>query len=93
MTIKKEAARTDLETDPVTTGIRSLTLQTMNERELAAIHSLFAWVASEQDTAPETVRAMTETHFETQDVTGLPSKDYDEVIRFLVDLRIDEMRN
>jgi hypothetical protein len=93
MTMKKEAALT-LETHPaVTTLVCGPALQTMNERELGAIFSLFAWVASEQDTAPETVRAMTETHFETGDVTGMASKDYDEVIRFLMDLRIDELRN
>lgn len=78
---------------PVRARVRSLALQTMNERELGAIFSLFGWVAAEQDTAPETVREMTETHFETDDVAGMPSKNYDEVIRFLMDLRIDEMRN
>jgi hypothetical protein len=78
---------------PVRARVRSVALQTMNERELGAIFCLFEWVASEQDTAPETVRTMTETHFETEDVTGMPSKDYDEVIRFLMDLRIDEMRH
>jgi hypothetical protein len=65
----------------------------MNERELGAIYSLFAWVAAEQDTAHETVRGITEAHFDTDDVAGLPRKDYDEVVRFLMDLRIDEMRD
>ena len=64
----------------------------MNERELGAIYSLFAWVATEQDAAPETVREMTEARFETADVDALPRKHYDEVIRFLMDLRLDELR-
>jgi hypothetical protein len=75
----------------VQTRVRSLALETMNERELGAILSLFEWVASEQDTAPETVREITQSHFRTEDVSALPSKEYDEVIRFLMDLRIDEL--
>jgi hypothetical protein len=94
MPTKKQSARTDVEAaPPVTARVRSLALQSMNERELGAIYSLFEWVAAEQDTAPETVRGITEARFETADVAGLPRKDYDEVIRFLMDLRIDEMRD
>lgn len=91
---KKVPTLTDCETlPPVTTRVRSLVLHTMNERELQAIYNLLAWVADEQDTAPETVRSITETRFGVDDVTGLQRKDYDEVIRFLVDLRIDDMRH
>jgi hypothetical protein len=68
-------------------------LQLLHERELHSIQALFAWVANEQGAAPETVRSMTEVRFGVNDVTKLQQKDYDEVIRFLVDLRIDEMRH
>jgi hypothetical protein len=88
MPTKKLPARADREA-----AIQSPALQTVNERELQAIENLFAWVAAEQDTAPETVRSITEARFGTTDVTALPRKDYDEVIRFLVDLRIDDMRH
>jgi hypothetical protein len=92
MPMKNKPARTVIEAvPPVTARVRSRALQTMNERELGAIFSLFAWVATEQDTAPETVREIAAAHFATEDVTELPSKDYDEVIRFLMDLRIDEL--
>jgi len=94
MPMKKYSARTDVEAAPrVMTLVQSPVLQTMNARELGAIYSLFAWVAAEQDTLPETVREITEARFETADVAVLPRKDYDEVIRFLVDLRIDELRD
>ncbi|MNC96375.1 hypothetical protein D3C83_137330 [compost metagenome] len=41
----------------------------------------------------ETVQAIVEAHFHVNHVTKIQQKDYDEVIRFLVDLRIDELRN
>ncbi len=82
----KKAAR-------VATWVHSPALQPMNEREMGVIHSLFAWVAAEQDTAPEIVREITEARFAGDEQGGLKRKDYDEVIRFLVDLRIDEMRD
>jgi len=63
----------------------------LRANELQSIYALFAWVANEQGAAEETVQAMTETHFLVNDVTKLQQKDYDEVIRFLVDLRIDEL--
>lgn len=94
MPMKNQSARTDVEAAPrVKARVRSLALQTMNERELAAIYSLLAWVASEQDTSPEAVQEITAARFDTADVAGLSRKDYEEVIRFLMDLRIDEMRD
>jgi hypothetical protein len=75
----------------VSSRVQSDALETVNERELQSIDNLFAWVAAEQDTARDTVRSITAARFGVEDVTGLPRKDYDEVIRFLVDLRIDEL--
>jgi hypothetical protein len=77
----------------VVTWVHSPAVQLMNEREMTVIHSLFAWVATEQDTNPDTVREITEARFASDEQGGLKRKDYDEVIRFLVDLRIDEMRD
>jgi hypothetical protein len=77
----------------VVTWVQSPVLQPMNEREMTVIHSLFAWVAAEQDTNPDTVREITEARFASDEQGGLKRKDYDDVIRFLVDLRIDEMRD
>lgn len=68
-------------------------LTPLKDNELKSVYALFAWVANEQKAAEETVRAMTETRFNVETVTDLRQKDYDEVIKFLVDLRIDEMRH
>ena len=75
------------------TRVHSPGLDVLNAREMQAIENLFAWVAEEQDTARETVRSITEARFGADDVAGIERKDYDEVIRFLVDLRGDELRN
>jgi hypothetical protein len=94
MSMKKILTRADIDAARrVTARVQGPALQVLNERELQAIHSLIAWVAAEQDTAPETVQSITEARFGTNDVTGLAQRDYDEVIRFLIDLRIDEMRH
>lgn len=77
----------------VTTRVRSPGLEPLNSYELRAIENLFAWVAEEQDAAPETVRSMTEASFGAHDVGAIARKNYDEVIRFLLDMRLDEMRN
>jgi hypothetical protein len=68
-------------------------LKPLRQNELNSLYALFAWVANEQSSAPETVQSMTEVQFHVKDVTGLQQKDYDEVIKFLVDLRIDELRH
>jgi hypothetical protein len=77
----------------VTTRARSPGLQPLNRYELQAIENLFAWVAEEQDAALETVRSMTEASFGAHAVGAIPRKDYDEVIRFLLDLRLNDLRN
>jgi hypothetical protein len=73
------------------TLIQSAEQQKLNKYELGAIQSLFLWVAMEQDTTPEIVRLVTQSRFEASDIAALPRKSYDDVIRFLVNLRIDEL--
>ena len=68
-------------------------LKPLRQNELKSVYALFAWVANEQGAAEATVQSMTEVQFGVKDVTSLQQKDYDEVIKFLVDLRIDEMRH
>ena len=72
------------------TRVQSPGLQRFNGYELQAIENLVAWVAEEQDTAPEAVRSVVEASFHVNDVAALYRKDYDEVVRFLVNLRLDE---
>lgn len=80
-------------THHVTNYLQGYGLKPLRHNELKSIFALFAWVANEQKAAEETVQLITETHFNVKDVTKLQQKDYDEVIQFLVDLRIDELRN
>lgn len=79
--------------DAVTTRVSAPGLEPMNSYELRAIENLCAWIAEEQDAAPETVRSVTEASFRAHDVGAIPRKDYDEVIRFLLGLRLDDIRN
>jgi hypothetical protein len=65
----------------------------LRNNELNTVHALLAWVANEQRIALEIVHAITETRFNITDVTHLKQKDYDEVITFLVDVRIEDMCN
>lgn len=68
-------------------------LATLNENELKSIYALLAYVAYNQNVQQETVEAMVEASFHVNHVSRIQNKSYDEVIKFLVDLRIDEMRN
>lgn len=65
----------------------------LNAYELQAIYRVIAWVAVEQDTAETIVHTITAARFGVNDVGALPRKKYDDVIRFLVDLRLDDTRN
>jgi hypothetical protein len=87
------AARSARATEQVTVRACSSALLPLRPLELRSIYALFAWVANEQHAAPETVRCMTEVRFGIADVTELRQKDYDDVIKFLVDLRLDELKN
>ncbi len=68
-------------------------LRTLNELELNSIYALLAYVADNQNVAQDTVQHIVTAQFGVNDVTKLRENDYDFAIRFLVDLRLDEMRN
>jgi len=65
----------------------------LNENELKSVSALLAYTAHTQHADEKTVRAIVETKFGVKDVTALPQKNYDEVIRFLVDLQLDLIVN
>jgi hypothetical protein len=94
MTTKNNATTpTSTEGAPrATTGVQSPSFERLNGYELQAIENLVAWVAEEQDTAPEAVRSITEARFGMHSVAAVERKDYDDVIRFLVELRLDEVK-
>jgi hypothetical protein len=77
----------------VTTNPQIQSPDVVNGYELQAIENLSAWVAEEQELAPEAVRSITEASFGVRDVGAIPRNIYDDVIRFLIDLRIDDIRN
>ncbi|GEM_PF-2872830 len=65
----------------------------LNDNELKSVRALIAYTAHNQKAAEETVQAVLETGFGVDHYTKLQQKDYEEVIRFLVDLRLNELRN
>jgi hypothetical protein len=67
--------------------------ETLNSYEVQALENLFAWVAEEQVSVPETVRSITEASFDADHVSSIQRRDYDEVIQFLLDLRLSDIRN
>lgn len=76
-----------------TSRARGRDLSTLNENELKSVYALLAFVAHNENARQETVQAIVEANFNVNHVSRLQQKDYEDVIRFLVDLRIDEMRN
>lgn len=58
-------------------------------QEMKSVKALLAYVAYTQHVEEERVRALTCAQFGVPDVATLPRKSYDEVVRFLVDLRCD----
>jgi hypothetical protein len=66
-------------------------LSPLNENELKSVYALLAYVAHNQRVRQETVQAVVETRFGVDQVEKLAQKDYEEVIRFLVDLCVEEL--
>jgi len=73
--------------------IQARDLQSLNESELKSIYALLAYVSHNENIQQETVQAIVEARFNVNHIAKIAHRDYDEAIRFLVDLRIDEMRN
>lgn len=65
----------------------------LNQSEFNAVTSLVAYVAYAQNTNEEKVRNVFKTAFGVNDIKTLPPAQYDEAIRFLVDLRFDGVMN
>lgn len=65
----------------------------MNKRELVSIKALTAYVAYNQKVCEETVRAVLAAQFDVPTIDQLRRDDYERVIRFLVDVQMDLLRN
>jgi len=67
--------------------------QTLSAEELKSVYALLAFVAHNENVPQETVQSIVEASFGVNHVAKLQHRSYDEVIRFLVDLRLDEVKN
>ena len=65
----------------------------LNKLELTSIYALLAYAAHERNISEEIIRETVTKHFGVDEVTQLPSRSYDEVIRFLVDAQIKIILN
>ncbi|MDD3288775.1 MAG: hypothetical protein PHX43_07230 [Alphaproteobacteria bacterium] len=66
-------------------------LKPLNENEMKSVYALLAYVAYNHNIKQDVVQHIVETKFGVASVDKLKQKDYEEVIRFLVDLRLDEL--
>lgn len=58
---------------------------TLNDREIVAVNALIAYVAHTQALGESLVREMLASAFGVESVEALPSHQYDDVVRHLVD--------
>lgn len=65
----------------------------MNKREMVSIKALTAYVAHNQNVCEETVRAVLAAQFNVPTIDQLRRDDYEQVVRFLVDVQIEMLRN
>ncbi len=68
-------------------------VSTLNANELKSIYALLAYVSYQQQVQQQTVAAILGMRFGVEEVTQLQTKDYEEVIRFLVDLNVELHKN
>lgn len=65
----------------------------LNQSELRSVTAVIAYIAYKQEVSEASVCAMLTTTFGVDDIKDLTANDYDNVIRFLVDLHLDEVMN
>jgi hypothetical protein len=68
-------------------------MEALNENEMKSVYALLAYVAYNKHIEQKTVQAVVEARFNVDQVEKLPQKSYEEVIRFLVDLCVEELLN
>lgn len=75
------------------TALRKAHEKPLNEIELQSIHSMIAYAAYTQGISEDTVSSILAAQFGTEDVKTIPSRCYQEMIEFLVDLEIGKLMN
>lgn len=76
---------------PILRMVSLMSMEPVSKEEAASIYALLAWVSHEQDVAQETVEAVVEAEFGVTHVDYIQRMNYDRAIKFLVDLRMDEL--
>jgi hypothetical protein len=66
------------------------TMASLNENELKSVLALIAYTACEQRVSQDVVSSVVETRFGAESVSDIHSHDYEEVVRFLVDMNVDQ---
>lgn len=65
--------------------------QPISENEVKSISTLIAWIANKQNVSLDLVRSLFENEFGLKDFGTLRLMDYENAIKFLVDMRINRM--
>ena len=84
-----------LDLSALTTGLAAFNADNvpLNDIELFSVTAAIAYVAYTQKANEDTVCSILASAFGVSGVKALSSKHYDEAIRFLVDLRVNEAVN
>ncbi len=65
----------------------------LNSHSLLALYAVLAHVASSHDMPQELVQTLVEAEFSVDHVAKIPQRDFQGVMAFLLDLRMDEIRS
>ncbi len=74
-------------------ALRKAQEKPLNKIELQSIYSMIAYVAHTQGASESTVASILTAKFGGEDVSALPSRHYQQMIEFLVDLEIEKIVN
>jgi hypothetical protein len=74
-------------------ALRRVQEKPLNEIELQSLYSMIAFVAYTQGASESTVASILIAKFGAEDVKALPSRHYQDMIEFLIDLEIDKVVN
>ena len=67
--------------------------QLMDKNQLKSLGALISYVSHEQNVDFETVKCIIEAKFGVDNIGQLKATNYDDIVRFIVDFRIDRSIN
>lgn len=74
-------------------ALRAANEKSLNKIELCAVSNMIAYAAYTQGVDEATIMAVLAAHFGVEDVKAIPSRRYDEVMSFLLYLKMAEVIN